>query len=152
MVLGPTHPLIQWIPGALSLEVKRQGREADHSPPSSAEVKECAELYLHSPSTPSWRGAQLKKHRENIVFTFIIIFIRSHIIVHITKTERLFNFVVIYYNFDSSSVFLQMHGTLLYHWRFHIMYRLAISFKFYVCVHIHLCSSPSLSTITAKSS
>jgi hypothetical protein len=27
------------------------GREADHSPPSSAE------LYLHSPHTTSWRGA-----------------------------------------------------------------------------------------------
>jgi hypothetical protein len=35
------------------------GREADHSPPSSAEVKEWVELYLHSPSMPSWRGAQL---------------------------------------------------------------------------------------------
>jgi hypothetical protein len=31
------------------LGVKRPGREADHSPPSSAEVKECMELYLHSP-------------------------------------------------------------------------------------------------------
>jgi hypothetical protein len=28
---------------------KRPGREADHSPPSSAEVKECVELYLYSP-------------------------------------------------------------------------------------------------------
>jgi hypothetical protein len=27
--------------------------------PSSAEVKEWVELYLHSPNTPSWRGAQL---------------------------------------------------------------------------------------------
>jgi hypothetical protein len=35
------------------------GCEADHSPPSSAEVKECVELYLHSPNTPSWRGAPL---------------------------------------------------------------------------------------------
>jgi hypothetical protein len=35
------------------------GREADHSPPSSAEVKEWVELYLHSSNTPSWRGAQL---------------------------------------------------------------------------------------------
>jgi hypothetical protein len=35
------------------------GREADHSPPSSAEVKEWAELYFHSPNTPSWRDAQL---------------------------------------------------------------------------------------------
>jgi hypothetical protein len=34
------------------------GREADHSPPSSAEVKEWVVLYLHSPNTPSWRGAQ----------------------------------------------------------------------------------------------
>jgi hypothetical protein len=32
-----------------SLGVKRPGREADHSPPSSAEVKECVELNLHSP-------------------------------------------------------------------------------------------------------
>jgi hypothetical protein len=30
---------IQWVPGALSLTVKRQGREADHSHPSSAVVK-----------------------------------------------------------------------------------------------------------------
>jgi hypothetical protein len=29
--------------------VKRPGREADHSPPSSAGVKEFVELYLHSP-------------------------------------------------------------------------------------------------------
>jgi hypothetical protein len=47
--LGPTQPPIQWVPGALSLGVKRPGRETDHSPPSSAEVKECQELYLHSP-------------------------------------------------------------------------------------------------------
>jgi hypothetical protein len=37
--------------------VKRPGREADHSLPSSAEVKESVELYLHSANTPSWRGA-----------------------------------------------------------------------------------------------
>jgi hypothetical protein len=61
----PTHPPIQWVPGALSVRVKRVGREADHSPPSSAEVKEYMELYLHSPYTPSWRGTQLK-HRENL--------------------------------------------------------------------------------------
>jgi hypothetical protein len=35
------------------------GREADHSPPSSAEVKKWVELHLHSPNTPSWRDAQL---------------------------------------------------------------------------------------------
>jgi hypothetical protein len=37
--LGPTKSPIQWVPGALSLGVKRPGCEADHSPPSSAEVK-----------------------------------------------------------------------------------------------------------------
>jgi hypothetical protein len=58
--LGPGQPPMQWVPGALSLEVKRPGRKADHSPPTSAEVKEWAELYLHSPNTPSWRGSQLK--------------------------------------------------------------------------------------------
>jgi hypothetical protein len=55
--LGPTQPPIQWARGALSLEVERPGREADHSPTSSVEVKECVELYLHSPNMPSWRGA-----------------------------------------------------------------------------------------------
>jgi hypothetical protein len=35
------------------------GREADHSPPSSAEVKEWVELYIYSLNTPSWRGTQL---------------------------------------------------------------------------------------------
>jgi hypothetical protein len=37
--MGPTRPPIQWVPGAFSLGVKRQGREADHSPSASAEVK-----------------------------------------------------------------------------------------------------------------
>jgi hypothetical protein len=37
--LGPTQPPVQLVPGALSLGVKRPGREHDHSPPSSAEVK-----------------------------------------------------------------------------------------------------------------
>jgi hypothetical protein len=54
----------------LSLGVKRPGREADHSPLSSAKVKEWVELYLHSPSMPSWHGAQLK-HRENFTFAKI---------------------------------------------------------------------------------
>jgi hypothetical protein len=55
---------------ALSLGVKRPGREADHSPTSSAEVKECVELYVHSPSTPSWRGAHLKRTGTTLPFTF----------------------------------------------------------------------------------
>jgi hypothetical protein len=49
--------------------VKLSGRVADHSPPSSAEVKECVEPYLHSPSKHSWCGAHLEKHRDNFTFT-----------------------------------------------------------------------------------
>jgi hypothetical protein len=37
---GPTKPPTQWLPGALPLGLKQPGRETDHSPPSSAEVKE----------------------------------------------------------------------------------------------------------------
>jgi hypothetical protein len=37
--LGSTQSPIQWVPGALSPGVKRPGREADHSPLASAEVK-----------------------------------------------------------------------------------------------------------------
>jgi hypothetical protein len=34
--------------------VMRPGRRVDHPPPSSAEVKERVELYIYSPSGPSW--------------------------------------------------------------------------------------------------
>jgi hypothetical protein len=38
--LGPTQPPVQCVPGVLSQVVKaRPGRDADHSPPSSAEVE-----------------------------------------------------------------------------------------------------------------
>jgi len=47
--------------------VKRPGREVDHSPPFSAEVKECVELYLHSRNVPSWHGAQIKKSTGTIL-------------------------------------------------------------------------------------
>jgi len=55
--LGPTQPPIQWVPGALSLGVKRPRREADHSP-SSAEVKNAWNI-PPLPNTSSWRGAYL---------------------------------------------------------------------------------------------
>jgi hypothetical protein len=39
--LGPAQSPIQLVQEALSTGVKLPGREADHSPPFSAEVKEC---------------------------------------------------------------------------------------------------------------
>jgi hypothetical protein len=49
--LEPTQPPIQWVAGGLSLGVKRPEREADHSPPSSAEVKNAWSYYFHSSNT-----------------------------------------------------------------------------------------------------
>jgi hypothetical protein len=65
---GPSQPPIRWVPGAPSLGVKRSWCEADHSPPSSAEVK-AARSYTSIPNAPSWRGAQLK-HRDNFTFMY----------------------------------------------------------------------------------
>jgi hypothetical protein len=47
--LGSTQPSIQWVPGALSSGIKRQGREADHSTPTSAEVKK---MWIYTSTPP----------------------------------------------------------------------------------------------------
>jgi len=51
--VGPTQPPIQWKTGTFP-GVKRPGVALRHTPPSSAEVKERVEIYLYSPSGPSW--------------------------------------------------------------------------------------------------
>jgi hypothetical protein len=38
-VLGRIQPPFHWVPGAVTPELKRPGREADHSPTPNAEVK-----------------------------------------------------------------------------------------------------------------
>jgi len=43
--MGPTQPSIQWIPVAIFPMVKRLGREANHLPPSSAEVKNAGAIF-----------------------------------------------------------------------------------------------------------
>jgi flagellar basal body-associated protein FliL len=40
IIIGLTQHRVQWVTGALSLGVNRPRRAADHSPPSSAEVKD----------------------------------------------------------------------------------------------------------------
>jgi len=45
---GPTRPSVLWVQ-----RVKRPGREADHSPPYSAEGENEWWLYFHSPNTSS---------------------------------------------------------------------------------------------------
>jgi hypothetical protein len=46
--LGPAQPPIQFVPGALSLGIKRPEREANHSPPPRTEVKN-ARYYTSTP-------------------------------------------------------------------------------------------------------
>jgi hypothetical protein len=46
--LGPTQPPIQWVPGTISLGIKRREREAHNSPPTNAEVKN-GESYTSTP-------------------------------------------------------------------------------------------------------
>jgi hypothetical protein len=68
--LGPTQLPIQWVPEDLSLGIKRPGREADHSPPSNAEVKN-AWIYTSAPQYVfvAWC---LVKHRDDFTFTFTL--------------------------------------------------------------------------------
>jgi hypothetical protein len=47
--LGSTQPPIQWVLGALSTGVNRPGREADHSPPASTEVKK---MWIYTTTPP----------------------------------------------------------------------------------------------------
>jgi hypothetical protein len=56
LALGPTQRPTQWVPGVLSRGVKRRGREADCSPPSSAEVKNGGAI-PPLPHISSWHGA-----------------------------------------------------------------------------------------------
>jgi hypothetical protein len=84
--LGSTYPPIQWVPAALSSGVKRPGREADNSPPTSAEVKKTwtytstptyafmalclisqAQKHLYL-TLPSWEARSLNWSRNSSLF------------------------------------------------------------------------------------
>jgi hypothetical protein len=56
LALRASQPPIQEVPGAVSLDIKQQGFDGAHSPPSRAEVKigEAIPALLH---TTSWNGA-----------------------------------------------------------------------------------------------
>jgi hypothetical protein len=47
--LEPTQPSIQWVSGDLCPGLKRPGSEADHSPPTSDEVKK-TRVYTCTPT------------------------------------------------------------------------------------------------------
>jgi hypothetical protein len=56
-----------WVPGTLSLGVKRPGHEADHSPPSSAQFKECMHGAIPPLPQYAFMAGSLVKHRETFL-------------------------------------------------------------------------------------
>jgi hypothetical protein len=69
LALGPTPCPVGWVPGALSLRIKRLGREDDHSPSPSAVVKNPWSLPL-LPQTSSWRGTLLSTGTKSPILRF----------------------------------------------------------------------------------
>jgi hypothetical protein len=91
--LRPTQLLIQWVPGALPLGVKRRRREANHSSPSNAKVKNGGPMPPLRMSP--WRRDNfiaycLIKHRKTLTlpFTFMHVYL-SIIIPH----ERVYSLI-----------------------------------------------------------
>jgi hypothetical protein len=83
--LVPTQPPIWWVPGALSTGVKRLGHEADHSSPSSADVKNGGAV----PPLPhmfSWHCVSFIKQRDNCPLRYLYWY-KCHL--HILKDLRL---------------------------------------------------------------
>jgi hypothetical protein len=84
--LGPIQPPAQWVAGAITPGIKRPVHEADHSPPSSAEVKN-AWGYTSTPQYvfTAWclikkrirfsGVALLTKHRDNFTFSFFPLYL-----------------------------------------------------------------------------
>jgi hypothetical protein len=65
--LGPTQPPIRCVPGVLSSGIKRPEREADLSPPSSAEDKNGGAIPPR-PHMPSWHSDLLINYRSKFNF------------------------------------------------------------------------------------
>ena len=64
--LGPTQPTIQWVPGLFPPGVKQPWRGVNHTPSTSADVKERVELYHYS-----W--AFMTCFRATFTFTFFLV-------------------------------------------------------------------------------
>jgi hypothetical protein len=69
--LAPTQLPIQWVPEALSLRVKRPGREADHLPPSGAEVKN-EWSYTSTPQYAFMAWCPVKKKAQEQLYSSLV--------------------------------------------------------------------------------
>jgi hypothetical protein len=80
--LGSNQPTIQWVQRALAPPpgVKRQGRESEHSPPTSGEIKSCG-YAPQLPHTPSRPGVEIMKHMD--IFTFFLLLLHAYLLPHL---------------------------------------------------------------------
>jgi hypothetical protein len=65
--MEPTQPPIQWMPEAPSSGGKAAGHEADHSPPTNAEVKLRGSIHP-LPHTSSSRSTYLVKQKGQLYY------------------------------------------------------------------------------------
>jgi hypothetical protein len=84
MALELTQPPIQWEPGALSLVVKRPGHEADHSSPSSAEVKNV----WTSTSTPQYAFMTwCPVKAQGQLYLYLLLCVKYQLLIYQMKTH-----------------------------------------------------------------
>jgi hypothetical protein len=72
-----SYPIIQWVPGVLSPEVKGSVREYYYSLPSGAEVKN-GECISPLPHDSSWLVAYIIKHRYSFTYFYCYIIHMIH--------------------------------------------------------------------------
>jgi hypothetical protein len=78
LALRPTQPPNQWVSGAMSLEVKRPGREDDLSPPRSTEVKNACTYTSPPTHMSSWRRAWFSRRTILLYITYFIVILVAH--------------------------------------------------------------------------
>jgi hypothetical protein len=73
--MGAAHLFIQWLSDAFSRGVKRPELEANHSPHSSAEVKNVSWYTLTPPHFV------FIKHKDKLTFIFLLIYLLAFLLV-----------------------------------------------------------------------
>jgi hypothetical protein len=109
-VLRPTQPPSQWVPRALSLGVKRPGRETDNSPPSSAEVNNAWSYTSNSPICLHGVYSVKRRHRDNFTFAFTLLFSQIPLICVLPVVRKKIiisarNMCTCYFSYISSSYY-----------------------------------------------
>jgi hypothetical protein len=100
LALGPTQPPIQLVAGALSLGVKRPGREADHS----LYLMPRSRISRAIPPLPQYvftAWCSLKAHEQLYIFTFTQLAYRNRHSFFVFEGSRKLNTLSVYRIFQS---------------------------------------------------